>query len=92
MQPRITARAAYLTVPLVFGACVAPGDSLGAGSILRSIDNDSTSGSDDQYTSGVSLSYIAEHGPSFDESPLPAGIGNSGPGKPRPLLGAHEIA
>jgi lipid A 3-O-deacylase len=55
-------------------ACAATGDSLSAGSVFRSIDNDSAADSDDQYTSGLSLSYVSRHAPSFADAPLVDGV------------------
>lgn len=77
MQTQLRTVTTFLLLALLAAACVAPGDSLGAGSILRSIDNDSLDDSDDQYTSGVSFSYIAKHRPSFAAAPLPARLGQA---------------
>lgn len=44
---------------LFVASCATPGDGSWAGSVLRSVDNDLLDDSDDQYTSGVSLSFIA---------------------------------
>ena len=63
---------AFLVASLA--ACVAPNDTLRAGSVLRSIDNDVFDRSDDQYTSGVSFSYLSQPKASFAESPLPKSV------------------
>lgn len=77
MRGRGRVWSALSLILLLSPACVAPGDSLAAGSVLRSIDNDSLDDSDDQYTSGVSLSYISRHEPSFARTPLPEWIGGA---------------
>ncbi len=71
-------KAAATATALLFASCAATGegDGFSAGSVLRSIDNDSLANSDDQYTSGVSLSYLPKHERSFADAPLPDAIGD----------------
>ena len=65
------AKLCLLSTLWLFGSCVSSGDGLRAGSVLRSVDNDVFDDSDDQYTSGVSFSYISAHAGSFEDTPLP---------------------
>ena len=70
------ARFAPLLLTLLLVGC-ATGDGFRAGSVLRSVDNDSLDHSDDQYTSGLSLSYISKPAASFRETPLGESLGGA---------------
>lgn len=59
---------------LVVSSCGSPG-GLSAGSTLRTFDNDSPQRSDDQYTSGLSFSYVSDDLESFEASPLTDSVG-----------------
>ncbi len=62
----------WIPLLLLVGACATTGDGFHAGSVLRSVDNDSLDHSDDQYTSGLSFSFVSRPRSSFSEAPLPA--------------------
>ncbi len=59
---------------LFLTACAADG-GFRAGSTLRSLDNDAFGHTDDQYTSGLAISYVPVPVESFEETSLPLGTG-----------------
>jgi len=83
MHPHRTASARPLhffgvlsAVPtFLFVSCTATGGTLAAGSILRSVDNDLFAKSDDQYSSGLSISYVGPPEQTFSDTALPSWIG-----------------
>jgi len=60
---------------LLLASCTTTGGAVGASSILRSVDNDLFAKSDDQYTSGLSISYVGEHERAFDDAEVPSWMG-----------------
>ena len=52
------------------------GGSIGAGTSFRSLDNDAFTHSDDQYTHGLTFSYLSPYLESFEDGPLPDGLGH----------------
>lgn len=63
-----------LFLALLLSACAVDG-GLSAGSTLRNVDNDVLDKTDDQYTSGISLSYVSETLEQFEDGPLPGSFG-----------------
>lgn len=60
---------------LVFLASCVSGASLGAGSVLRSLDNDSVAASDDAYTHGLNLTWVGPSTERFAKGPVPSAVG-----------------
>ncbi len=62
-------------LPLVLLASCATDGGFNAGSTLRSLDNDAFGHTDDQYTSGLAISYVSQPSASFEDTSLPESIG-----------------
>ena len=74
MRPALPLLLLLLLLPQ---ACATPDGRFGAGSVLRTFDNDSPAATDDQYTSGLSLSFVSKPAKSFEEVPLPKALGRA---------------
>ena len=70
-------RTVHNLIPLLLlallAACVGPG-GIGAGTVLRSIDNDTFARSDDHYTAGLSLSHVGPPVARFEDAALPGAV------------------
>lgn len=59
----------------ILTSCATDG-GFSAGSTLRSVDNDAFGHSDDQYTSGLAISYVPKPVASFEQTSLPDAVGS----------------